>query len=206
MSLYERHILPHVVHLACGSPGIAAKRRLVVPHAAGRVLEIGMGSGHNLAFYNPDRVEHLWGLEPSEGMRRRAARNLERSPVAVEWLDLPSESIPLADSSADTVVLTFTLCSILSWEKALGEMRRVLKPQGQLLFCEHGRHPEQRVQKWQDRLNPLWKKLAGGCHLNRDIPVLLRDGGFHLEQLEQGTLSPGPHWITWSSWGRARPR
>ena len=144
-----------------------------MPLAEGRVLEIGMGSGINLPYYNPDKVDMVWGLEPSEGMRRKAQKNLNKSHFDVQWIDLPSEEIPLDTNSADTIVLTYTLCTIPNWQQVLEEMRRVLKPQGSLLFCEHGEAPDDNIRTWQQRINPVWKKLAGGCNLNRPIPSLL---------------------------------
>lgn len=192
MSFYEQHILPHVIDFACGDKVIMQERAEVLGAAEGRVLEVGMGSGLNLRYYNPDKVDFVWGLEPSEGMRRKAQKNLSASPVAVEWLGLPGEEIPLDDNSADTVVLTFTLCTIPDWQQALNQMRRVLKPGGKLLFCEHGAAPDAGVLKWQNRINPLWKKLAGGCHLNRPIPKYLADGGFHIDQIEADYLPKTP--------------
>lgn len=192
MSFYEQHILPHVIDFACGDKVIMNERESLLAEAEGRVLEVGMGSGLNLRYYNPDKVDFVWGLEPSEGMRNKAQKNLGRSPVAVEWLGLPGEEIPLDDDSADTVVLTFTLCTIPDWQQALTQMRRVLKPGGKLLFCEHGAAPDAGVAKWQNRVNPLWKKIAGGCHLNRPIPKYLEAGGFQIKHLETDYLPKTP--------------
>ena len=177
MGFYENRILPHLLDKACGAPPIAKQREKVVPQASGRVLEIGMGSGLNIPFYDPSHVEFVWGLEPSDGMRRKAAPRLEKAPFEIKWLDLPGEEIPLEDNSADTVLLTYTLCTIPDFSKALAGMRRVLKPSGRLLFSEHGAAPDDDVRKWQDRLNPIWKKLAGGCHINRQIPAAIEDMG-----------------------------
>ena len=178
MSFYDDKILPHVIHLACGTKPVLKQREKIVPQAEGRILEIGMGSGINIAYYNPDKVTKLWGLEPSTGMREKAKKRVAAAPFDLEWLDLPGEEIPLDDSSVDTVVLTYTLCTIPDWLAAVKQMRRVLKPGGKLLFSEHGKAPDAAVRKWQDRIDPLWGKIAGGCHLNRDIPKLLTEGGF----------------------------
>ena len=202
MGFYERHILPRVIDLACGVNAIAYQRRLVVPEARGRVLEIGLGSGLNLPFYDAAKVEMLWGLEPAEPMRRLAAARVAAAPFPVEWLDLPGEAIPLDDASADTVVTTYTLCTIPDAVAAVREMRRVLKPGGQLLFSEHGRAPDASVQRWQDRLTPMWKVCGGGCHLNRDIPALLRAGGFEPGRLASGYI-PGPRPMSFHYWGAA---
>lgn len=205
MGFYDRHILPHVINLACGVKPIRYQRQKMVPQAEGRVLEVGIGSGLNLPFYDPTRVEKLWGLEPAPEIRRMAEKAAAGSPFPVEFIDLPGETIPLEDKSVDTVVITYTLCTITDAVRALGEMRRVLKPGGQLLFAEHGRAPDASVRRWQDRLTPVWKRIGGGCHLNRDIPKLLEQGGFAIDRLETMYL-PGPRPMTFNYWGAAVPR
>lgn len=205
MGLYERHVLPCLIDKACAAPPILKQREKVVPQASGRVLEIGMGSGLNLAYYDPTRVEQVFGLEPSEGMRRRARRNLARSPVKVEWLDLPGEQIPLDDHSVDSVVITYTLCTIPDFRAALAQMRRVLRPDGHLLFCEHGEAPDASVRTWQRRINPLWKRVAGGCNLDRPIPRCLEEAGFEIEQLDSLYLPNTPRIAAFNYWGRAKP-
>lgn len=192
MSFYEERILPHIIDKACSMGQVMKLRSQLVPRAKGRVLEVGMGSGINLEFYNPDTVDMVYGLEPSEGMRRKAQPNLKRAPVHVEWLGLPGEKIPLQDNSVDTVLLTFTLCTIPDWNAALLQMKRVLKPGGELLFLEHGESPDDSTRKWQNRINPSWKKLAGGCHLNRHIADLIRHAGFELEELENLYIPKSP--------------
>jgi ubiquinone/menaquinone biosynthesis C-methylase UbiE len=184
MGFYENRILPFMIDLACGSPVILDQRRKVVPEATGRVLEVGMGSGLNLSFYDPAKIEVVFGLEPSEGMRRKAAPRVEAAPFEVRWLDLPGEEVPLEDDSVDTVLLTYTLCTIPDHARALAQMRRVLRPGGRLLFCEHGAAPEPKTRRWQDRINPLWKRIAGGCNLNREIPRLIEEAGFAVQQVE----------------------
>lgn len=181
---------------------IAKQREKVVPAAKGKVLEVGMGSGLNLTHYDTNKVEFVWGLEPSEGMRKKAQMNIIASPIDVKWLGLPSEKIPLGDNEADTVVLTYTLCTITGWLEALQEMRRVLKPDGQLLFCEHGLSPDAGIQKWQHRINPMWKVLAAGCNLNREIPDCLEQGGFKIDTLQSDYI-PGPKFATYNYWGTA---
>ncbi|MFC0324232.1 class I SAM-dependent methyltransferase [Halomonas organivorans] len=206
MFCYEQYVLPHLLHLACGNKVVDRQRAAVVPQARGRVLEVGMGSGLNLPHYDPDRVELVWGLEPSEGMRRKARHHVAGAPFEVRWLNLPGEEIPLEDNSADTVVLTYTLCTIPDWHRALEQMRRVLKPSGQLLFCEHGIAPDEGVRRWQDRVNPLWGKVAGGCHLNRTIPELIEHAGFAILQMETGYLPKVPRFAGFNFWGAAAPR
>ncbi|CAA0105360.1 putative methyltransferase YcgJ [Zhongshania aliphaticivorans] len=184
MGFYDNKILPIIIDKACSMTSIMGLREKIVPLAKGKVLEVGMGSGINLALYNPDNIDFVWGLEPSLGMRKKAQRNLDKSPVEVKWLDLPGEQIPLDDNSVDTVLLTYTLCTIPDWQRALEQMRRVLKPDGKLLFCEHGLAEEITVQNWQNRITPAWKKIAGGCHLNRPIAESIASCGFTINTLE----------------------
>lgn len=204
MSIYEEYCLPHFIHCACSLHSIQSQREKVVPVAEGRVLEVGMGSALNIPFYDPAKVDLVWGLEPSPGMRKKARKNLGRAPFEVRLLDLPGEEIPLDDDSVDTVLLTYTLCTIPNWRNALQQMRRVLKPGGKLVFCEHGKAPDERVRKWQDRVNPLWRKVAGGCHLNRPIPDYIEDGGFSIQTLDTGYLPSGPKIAGFNYWGVAR--
>lgn len=203
MSFYENHILPRLINLACGQKPISKQREKVIPLAEGRILEIGMGPGLNLPYYNRDKVEKLWGLEPSEAMRKRAKAASERTGVEVELIDLPGEEIPLEDNSADTVVLTYTLCTIPETLTAMRQMARVLKPGGRLIFCEHGEAPDENVRKWQERVNPLWKKIGGGCNINRKIPDLITEGGFAIETMDTMYL-PGWKPATFNYWGVAK--
>lgn len=203
MGFYENRILPIMIDKACAGPPVLKQREKVVPAAEGRVLEVGMGSGINLPFYDPSRIEFVWGLEPSEGMRRRAQHRLEAAPFEVKLLDLPGEAIPLDDDSVDTVLLTYTLCTIADFRQALAQMRRVLKPGGKLLFCEHGEAPDASIQKWQRRINPLWKRIAGGCNLNRPIPRCLEEAGFKVENLETLYLPNTPRIAAFNYWGQA---
>lgn len=203
MSFYEDRILPHIIDCTCSVGQVMKLRSQVVPKARGVVLEVGMGSAINLEFYNPDTVSLVYGLEPSEGMRRKARENLSRSPVNVEWLDLPGEKIPLPDNSVDTVLLTFTLCTIPDWRAALEQMKRVLKPDGDLLFLEHGESSDQGVRRWQHRVTPGWKKLAGGCHLNRPIADLIRETGFDILELDNLYMPKAPKIAGYIYKGRA---
>ena len=190
MGIYKSFVLPKLTHWVCSRKDIARQRRRIVPLARGRVLEIGMGSGLNLPFYNPDRIEFVWGLDPSEGLMKMAEQKAARLPFQVRLMTLSGEDIPLENHSVDTVVVTYTLCSIPDVSKALKEMHRVLKPGGRLLFCEHGRSPDPSVIRWQDSLNPLWMKVSGGCHLNRPISGLIQNSRFHINQLDMQYMSP----------------
>jgi ubiquinone/menaquinone biosynthesis C-methylase UbiE len=205
VSLYERYLLPRVTHCLCGSPVIDRQRRRVVPRARGRVLEVGFGSGLNLPHYDRSRVEWLWALEPSEQMRALAAPRVAESGLDVRMLDLPGESLPLPDHSADTVVVTFTLCTIPDAAAALRQVHRVLRPGGELLFCEHGAAPDAGVRRWQDRLNPVWGRLGGGCNLNRDMQPLIRSAGFRFEEVHSAYLPHTPRFVGFATWGAACP-
>jgi ubiquinone/menaquinone biosynthesis C-methylase UbiE len=204
VNLYDRFVLPRVVHFACSRHPNMRQRAKVVPAASGLVLEIGFGSGLNLPFYDRSLVQRLWALEPTEEMWSLAREAARRAPYPVEFLRAPAEEIPLATATVDTVVVTYTLCTIPDAAKALAQVVRVLRPDGCLLFCEHGLAPDEAIRKWQRRMNPLWKKVSGGCHLDRDVPALLRDGGFRLVESETMYI-PGWKPASFNYWGRAVP-
>lgn len=202
MGVYERYILPKLLDLTCGSKPVRMQREKVVPLARGRVLEIGFGSGRNLPFYSSDSVQHVWALDPSRTGWDQAGAALEAASFPVEFVEAGAEDIPLAERSADTVLLTFSLCTIPEPESALREARRVLKSDGRLVFCEHGAAPDRGVRRWQNALNPVWKRLSGGCNLNRDIPALIQQAGF--EVVEMSTMYiPGPKFASFNYWGAA---
>jgi SAM-dependent methyltransferase len=201
--LYDRYLLPHLTDLVCSSRVLARTRAALVPQAEGRVLEIGIGGGRNLPYYRPDRVTSVTGVDPAAAMSRRARRRAAAIPIPVDVIALELGEIQAERGSFDTIVCTFTLCTIPDLEAAFREMRRVLRPGGRFLFGEHGRAPEAGVARWQDRLTPLWRPLAGGCHLNRDIPALIRAGGFRIEELSAGYLSR-PRLLTYVYRGSAR--
>ena len=205
MGWYDDKVLPRLVDLACGSKPVRKQREKIVPLAAGDVLEIGFGAGANLPYYDRREVRKLWGLEPSEGMRKLAANNLANTDLDIELIDLPGEQIPLADKSVDTVLVTYTLCTIPDARAALSGMRRVLKPGGNLLFCEHGVAPDRSVVRWQRRVNPLWSRIAGGCNINRDIPRMIGDSGFDIVE-DNRMYIPGPRITSYNYWGVARIR
>ena len=203
MSFYQRHVLPRLVHLAMRQKQLVPFRRRVIGAAEGRVLEIGIGSGLNLPLYGSP-VRAVFGLEPSPELLRMARERSATTSVPIEFLEASAETIPLDDRSVDTVVTTWTLCTVPDTPRALAEMRRVLKPGGGLLFVAHGRAPEPGVARWQDRLDPLWSRLAGGCHLNRKMDDLTSGSGFRIDSLEHARL-PGPRTHSFLSQGRARP-
>lgn len=203
MSFYEERILPHVINLAMRTRELRPYRERVISAAEGRVLEVGIGSGLNLPFYR--RAHEVLGLEPSPRLAEMTREAAKRSTSPVQIIEGSAEAIPLDSRSVDTVVTTWTLCSIPQVTLALEEMRRVLKPGGQLLFVEHGRAPQESVRKWQDRLTPMWKRIGGGCHLNRPIRELIESAGFSIRQIETGYMK-GPKPLTFMYEGRARPR
>jgi SAM-dependent methyltransferase len=203
MGLYNRYLLPTVLHLSCATPPIAKQRQKVVPKARGIVLEVGMGTGLNLAYYQPDQIDKVIGLEPAPEMMQRARRVAKGLAFDVEFVEATAEEMPIDDNSIDTIVLTFTLCTIPAPKAALLAMRRVLKPGGRLLFCEHGAAADPKVARCQDRLNGVWKMCAGGCNLNRDIPALLRDAGFTLTELHTLSLPSLPKIAGFNYWGEA---
>ncbi len=203
MGFYDRHILPLLLNGAMSAKPISYQRRKVVPRAEGRVLEIGFGAGHNLPFYDASKVTHLWALEPAKEMRARAAPRVKASPLKIEFLDLPGEEIPLDDEAADTVLVTYTLCTISDVMKALAGMRRVLKSNGRLIFCEHGEAPDESVRKWQRRITPVWKRIGGGCHVGRAIPKLIHDAGFAVRDMETMYLPGTPRFAGFNYWGSA---
>jgi len=191
-----------LIDLACGMKAVREQREKVVPLAHGRVLEVGIGTGLNLAHYDKAKVEQIVGLDPALDMHRLARKRMLRAGLAVELVGLSAERIPLEDAGFDTVLMTYTLCSIPDPVAALKEMRRMLKPGARLVFCEHGASPDPGVRRWQDRLTPLWSRIGGGCHLNRDIPALLREAGFRCDDLQAAYL-PGPRPLTYNYWGTA---
>ena len=204
MSFYQDQIVPLLISLVMRQKNLAAYRRRVVPAADGRVLEIGVGSGLNLPLYGAN-VRQVIGLDPSAKLLGMARRAGARAARPVEFIAGAAEQIPLETASVDTVVMTWTLCSIPDPVRALQDMRRVLRPRGRLLFVEHGLAPDPNIVRWQDRLTPVWKRIGGGCHLNRAVGSLIELVGFRFERLETGYMR-GPKPLTFMYEGSARPR
>ena len=202
MGFYQNQVVPLLTSLSMRNENLAAYRQRVVPEATGRVLEIGIGSGLNLPLYSPKIVQQVIGVEPSPKLLEMA-RRVERHGLSVDFVEGSAEEIPLENASVDTVVTTWTLCTIPDPDSALRQMRRVLKPGGRLLFVEHGRAPDPKVVWWQDRLTPIWKRIGGGCHLNRPISSLIAGAGFRLERLKTSYM-PGPKPMTFMYEGSAQ--
>jgi ubiquinone/menaquinone biosynthesis C-methylase UbiE len=204
MGFYAEWILPSLIDLSMRNKRLRPYRERVAGAAEGRILDVGIGSGLNLPFY-ARQAQEIFGLDPLPRLLARTQSNAQHMQIPIYLLEGSAERIPLADRSMDTIVMTWTGCSIPEVGTALREMRRVLKPGGRLLFVEHGRAPEPAVARWQDRLDPFWRRLSGGCHLNRKIDDLLSDAGFHIDRLATGYI-PGPKIMAFFYEGSAMPR
>ena len=203
MGFYDKYILPHFLNCACGSKPILYQREKVVPMAEGLVLEVGIGSGLNIPFYDSSKVDKILGLDPSEELNRMALKVAADKGIPVEFILGGAEAIPLPDNHVDSVLVTYTMCTIPQVAAANKEILRVLKPQGQMIFCEHGLAPDANISKWQNRIDPYWGKIAGGCHLNRNIPALITEAGFKIESMEQMYLPSTPRFAGYNYWGTA---
>ena len=204
MGFYNKYILPKFLNCACGSKPINFQREKIVPLAEGIVLDIGIGSGFNIPFYNKSKIECLYGLDPSDELLKIAKTIAKKNEFEIKFLQCGAEAIPLPDNSIDTVLITYTMCTIPDVELSNEEIMRVLKPEGQLLFCEHGLAPDTNVIKWQRRINPIWNKIAGGCNLNRDIPKLITSSGFKILNMEEMYLPSTPKFAGYNYWGIAK--
>lgn len=201
MGLYEKYILPRFINLAMQNADMAKLRSEIVPEAEGDVIEVGMGSGLNLPFYS-EGVRSVTGIDPSEKLKELAEERINDAPMAVELVTESAEDMPFEDRRFDTAVVTWTLCTIPNPEKTLHELRRVLKPGGALLFVEHGRSPEANVAKWQDRVNPVWKPIGGGCNINRPIDVIVEGNGFTITSMSHPEVK-APKIFAYQYQGRA---
>jgi len=204
MGLYHKYVLPKIIDWTCKQKPNMRQREKVIPLATGNVLEIGIGSGLNLPLYNNENVNHLFAIDPSKEMWGENIVDTMNLHFEFEFMEASAENIPADNHSFDTVVTTYTLCTIPNTSKAFEEIRRVLKPNGKLIFCEHGIAQEKAMQKWQNMINPLWKHLGGGCNLNRDIPSIISSNGFKMVNLESGYI-PGWKPGSFNYWGIAAP-
>jgi ubiquinone/menaquinone biosynthesis C-methylase UbiE len=203
MSFYRNRVYPYIVTVLGNPKPIQKIRQQIIPLAQGTVLEIGVGPGVNFAYYDPTKVSKIYALEPDPGMLVRAENQRRWTKLDIEFLDLPAEQIPLPDGSVDSVVSTFTLCTIPGVADAIRGIARVLRPGGQFLFFEHGLSPDVRVRRWQERTEPFFQWAFEGCHVTRDIPALIKEGGFRIEQIETGYLARFPKSGSYYFWGVA---
>jgi len=202
-SLYERFVLPRLLKCSCSAPPVMKQRQKVVPGAQGRVLELGIGMGLNLAFYDPDRVESVTGVDPAAELRAIAEAAPRDPRLAVRVEDGTAEALPFEDAAFDCVVCTFTLCSVVDPSRALAEARRVLRPGGRFLYCEHGLSPEPDIARWQRRIEPIWKRIAGGCHLTRGVTSAIEAAGYSVTRQESMYLPGAPRFAGCCEWGEA---
>lgn len=207
MGLWDRYAVPAIVSSACATKPVMRQRTKVVPRASGVVLEIGCGSGNNFSLYEPDQIDKVFALEPAEEMRRRAQERIEGAAIEpkLELMAGDAHDLPMENDTVDSVVLTFVLCTIPDAQRALAEARRVLRPGGKVVFCEHGLAPDPGVARWQRRIEPVWKRLGGGCHLTRDVGALLRGAGFTLEGADTRYMPKTPKFAGYVTWGQATP-
>ena len=201
--LYEKMVLPKLCDKCCATKPINYQRKKVVPLAKGVVLEVGIGSGLNIPFYNKNNIEQIIGLDPSEELNVLAKRVADDNGIQIDFLINGAEDIELPDNSIDTILITYTLCTIPNLNKSMTEMKRVLKPGGKFIFCEHGIAPDKNIIKWQRRINPIWGIFFGGCNINRNIPKIISESGFNISNLNQMYLPSTPKIVGYNYWGEA---
>lgn len=204
MGLWERYAVPRLIGIACAQPAIMERRSHVVPRAEGLVLELGAGGGINFPLYDPHRVDRVEGVDPSPGLLTRARDAAKAEGIDFDIREGVAEALPFEDDRFDTVLATFTLCSVGDQMQSLAEARRVLKPGGKLLFLEHGAAPDPGPARWQRRIEPVWKPIAGGCHLTRPISRAIADAGFTIAEQDEGYMKKTPRFLGWTEWGIAR--
>ena len=200
---WDRHVMPRLIGCACTQPAVMRDRAKVVPRASGDILELGCGGGTNLQFYDWSRVNSLSGVDPSPELLGRAQDALLRSGRSANFANGIAEALPFENSSFDSVVTTFTLCSVQDPTAALSEVRRVLRPGGRLIFLEHGKAPDPAAANWQNRIEPVWKHIAGGCHLTRPVTGAISDAGFVCDAPQGHYMKRTPKWLGWVEWGEA---
>ncbi len=204
MSIWSDRVLPHLIEKACRSSAILEERKRWVPRAHGEVLEVGIGSGLNLALYDAEKVATVIGIDPSAPLLERAARRATTVAMPVQLVRGHAEQLPFPDRSFDSAVITYSLCSVDDPARALAEVRRVLRPDGELVFVEHGLARDASTQRWQRWLTPVWRRVGGGCHLDRDIAAILRDAGYRSDDL-RADYAEGARWLSYTFEGTARP-
>ena len=203
MNFYEKYVLPKVLNCTCGSKPIKLQRKKIIPLAKGKILEIGVGSGLNMPFYNHSDIEEFHALEPSKELCNMAKKIAENEKLKVNFYQCGAENIPLPDNYFDTVIITYTMCTIPEVHRANTEIKRELKNDGKMIFCEHGEAPDANIKKWQKRINPFWGLIAGGCNIDRKIPDLIQESGFDIVEMEEMYLPSTPKIAGYNYWGYA---
>ena len=203
MSLYDKYILPHLLNCTCNQKPFIHQRRKVVPLAKGNILEIGIGSGLNIPFYETEGINKIWGIDPSEELISMAKNQIRNGTPDIELIISKAEEINFEDAFFDTILMTYTMCTIANLSDAFTELKRVMKPTGKLIFCEHGLAPDKNVVKWQNRINTFWPKISGGCNINKKIPSIIESSGFSILNLENMYLPKTPKVLGYNYWGTA---
>ena len=203
MSLYDKYLLPHLLNCTCNQKPFIHQRKKVVPLAKGNILEIGIGSGLNIPFYEAEGIDKIWGIDPSEELVAMAKNQVKDDTPEIEFIISKAEEIDFDDAFFDTILMTYTMCTINNLSEAFTELKRVIKPTGKLIFCEHGMAPDKNVIKWQNRINTFWPKISGGCNINKEIPSIIESSGFSILDLENMYLPKTPKVLGYNYWGTA---
>jgi ubiquinone/menaquinone biosynthesis C-methylase UbiE len=203
VNFYEKYILPHLLNCTCNQKPFVHQRRKVVPLAKGNILEIGIGSGLNIPFYEAEGIDKIWGIDPSEELIAMAKNQVKDDTPDIEFIISKAEEIDFEDDFFDTILMTYTMCTISNLSEAFTELKRVIKPTGKLIFCEHGMAPDENVIKWQNRINTFWPKISGGCNINKEIPSIIESSGFSISDLENMYLPKTPKVLGFNYWGTA---
>lgn len=201
--MYDKYILPYLLNFTCGQKPFIKQREKIVPMAKGRVLEIGIGSGLNLPYLDASRIDSLVGIDPSEELIGIAEQRINDSMPKIEFIVSKAEQMSFNDNTFDTVLMTYTMCTVDDASRVLDEIKRVLKSDGQLLFCEHGVAPEEKVVVWQNRINRFWPHISGGCNINKDIPNLIKKAGLNILSMDEMYLPRTPKILGYNYWGTA---
>ena len=199
---YNKHICPHVINFAMSRTPFPKQRKKVIPNAEGRVLEIGIGSGLNLDFYDKKKISHIFSVEPDCILLEKAKKRAKHNSINLHIEALSAEELPFESNFFDTVVSTYTMCSIEKINQVMHEIKRVMKKDSKFIFSEHGKSPDENVLKWQKRLNPIWSRIGGGCHLDKDIPGIILNSNFKIPKIESMYV-PGPKFSSYHYWGHA---
>ena len=201
--MYDKYILPYVLNCTCGQKPFVKQRQKLVPMAKGKVLEVGIGSGLNMPYFDTSKIISVVGIDPSEELIQLAEKRIDDSMPDIDFVISKAEEMQFNDNSFDTVLITYTMCTVDDVLASLMQIKRVLKSDGQLLFCEHGLAPDEKIVKWQNRINKFWPTISGGCNINKNIPHLIGEAGFTMPNMEQMYLPKTPKIFGYNYWGTA---